>query len=73
VPESVQPKAGVSLEDLLHCLRSAVEAFYRQFAASNASWGYDSLLGRMSGRTWRRFRCIHAAHHFSFFRVPLRS
>jgi hypothetical protein len=72
-PESVQPTAGVSLDDSLHRLRAAVEAFDRKFAARNASWGYHSLLGRMNGRTWRRFHCIHAAHHFSFFRVPVRS
>ena len=72
-PESVQPTAGVSLDDALHRLRAAVEAFDRKIAASNASWGYQSLLGRMNGRTWRRFHCTHAAHHFSFFRVPVRS
>lgn len=67
-PESVHPSTDVSLGESLNRLRSAAEAFDRKLEASRSSWGWHSLLGRMSGRAWRRFHHIHAAHHFSFLR-----
>ena len=72
-PESVQPSDGVSLDEALRHLRAAAEAFDQKYASRNTSWGYHSLLGRMNGRAWGRFHRIHAAHHFSFVRVPARS
>jgi len=69
-PESVQPPADISLEQALSRLRAATEAFDAKFITPGSSWGYHSLLGKMSGRAWRRFHHIHAAHHFSFLKKP---
>lgn len=71
-PESVQPVEDVSLDASLERLRAAAAAFEQKYAGRNASWGYHSLLGRMSGRAWRRFHGVHAAHHFSFLK-PFRA
>ncbi len=67
-PRSVCPPEGVPLEAALSHLRTAAESFDKKCARSDVSWGYHSLLGRMSGRAWRRFHHIHSAHHFSFLR-----
>lgn len=66
-PESVAPSGSLSLPEALDRLEAAVEEFERKCSSPGASWGYHSLLGRMSSRAWRRFHVIHAAHHFSFF------
>jgi hypothetical protein len=65
-PESVQPSADASLQDAIRRLRKAAESFDVKFADRSEGWGVHSMLGRMNGRAWRRFHCIHAAHHFSF-------
>jgi len=67
-PDSVQPSAAMTQDSALSRLRAATEAFDRKCHTCDASWGYHSLLGRMSGRAWRRFHQIHAAHHLSFLR-----
>jgi len=67
-PASVTPSSSVLLDDALARLEDAAAAFERKCASSDSTWGYHSLLGRMSGRAWRRFHAIHAAHHFSFFK-----
>ena len=66
-PASVTPSSLVLLEDALARLENAAAAFDRKCSSPNSTWGYHALLGRMSGRAWRRFHAIHAAHHFSFF------
>ncbi len=66
-PESVAPSGSLSLPEALDRLQNAAEEFERKCSSPGATWGYHSLLGKMSGRTWRRFHTIHAAHHFSFF------
>ena len=72
-PESVQPSDDASLQDAILRLRRAAESFDVKFADRSQGWGVHSMLGRMNGRAWRRFHCIHAAHHFSLLRVPVRS
>jgi len=72
-PESVQPSDDASLQDAILRLRSAAESFDVKLADRSQGWGVHSMLGRMNGRAWCRFHCIHAAHHFSFLRVPVRS
>ena len=72
-PESVQPSDDASLQDAILRLRRAAESFDAKLADRSRAWGVHSMLGRMNGRAWRRFHCIHAAHHFSFVRVPERS
>ena len=72
-PESVQPSDDASLQDAILRLRRAAESFDVKFADRSQGWGVHSMLGRMNGRAWRPFQCIHAALHFSFVRVPLRS
>ncbi len=71
-PTSVTPTGSLSLSEALDRLEAAVEEFERKCSSPGASWSYHTLLGKMSGRTWRRFHTIHAAHHFSFF-APSRS
>lgn len=66
-PSSVAPSGTLSLPEALQRLEAASEAFERKCAAPVATWGYHSILGKMSGPSWRRFHSIHAAHHFSFF------
>ena len=66
-PASVAPSSSVSIEDALSRLEDAAAAFDRKCSSPRSTWGYHSLLGKMSGRAWRRFHSIHAAHHFSFF------
>jgi hypothetical protein len=68
-PASVTPSSSVLLDDALARLEDAAAAFDRKCASSDSTWGYHSLLGRMSGPAWRRFHAIHAAHHFSFFKA----
>ena len=68
-PESVTPSASVSLEDALSRLEDATAAFDRKCSSPGSTWGFHSMLGKMNGRTWRRFHSIHAAHHSSFFKV----
>lgn len=65
-PESVQPSDGVSLQEALIRLRRAAESFDAKFADRSRGWSVHSILGRMNGRAWRRFHCIHTSHHFSF-------
>jgi len=65
-PESVQPPKDASIDSALDRLRRAATAFDDKYASRRATWAYHSLLGRMTGRMWRRFHFIHAAHHFSF-------
>lgn len=71
-PESVAPSGSLSLPEALDRLQNAAEEFERKCSSPGATWGYHSLLGKVNGRTWRRFHAIHAAHHFSFF-APSRS
>ncbi len=66
-PESVAPSGSLSLPEALDRLQNAAEEFERKCSSPGATWGYHSLLGKMNGRTWRRFHTIHAVHHFSFF------
>jgi len=66
-PESLAPSGSQSLPDALDRLQTAAEEFERKCSSPGATWGYHSLLGKMSGRAWRRFHSIHAAHHFSYF------
>jgi len=66
-PESVAPSGSLSLPEALNRLEFAAEQFERKCSSPGATWGYHSLLGKMNGRTWRRFHTIHAAHHFSYF------
>ncbi|MGD2108958.1 MAG: DUF1569 domain-containing protein [Phycisphaerae bacterium] len=68
-PASVAPSNSVSLEEALSRLEEAAAAFARKCSSPRSTWGYHSLLGKMSGRAWRRFHSIHAAHHFSFFKA----
>lgn len=72
-PESVAPSGSLSLPEALDRLQAAAEEFERKCSSTGASWGYHSILGKMSGRTWRRFHAIHAAHHFSHFIDTARS
>jgi hypothetical protein len=65
-PQSVQPSADMPQDSTVLRLRAAAEAFDLKYNTRGVSWGYHSLLGRMSGRAWRRFHQIHAAHHFAF-------
>ncbi len=72
-PASVAPSGSVLLDDGIKRLEDAAAAFDRKCSSPHSTWGYHSLLGKMSGRTWRRFHSIHAAHHFSFFKAELGS
>ena len=65
-PESVQPSGDVALQEALTRLRRAAESFDAKFTDRSRGWGVHSMLGPMSGPAWRRFHCMHAAHHFSF-------
>lgn len=67
-PASVTPSSSVLLDDALARLEDATAAFDRKCASPDSTWGYHSLLGKMSARAWRRFHAIHAAHYFSFFK-----
>jgi len=67
-PESVRPDDEADLEKSLKYLRAAIFDFERKMRDASATWGYHSMLGRMTGRLWRRFHRIHAKHHFSFVR-----
>jgi hypothetical protein len=71
-PDSVAPSGLLSLPEALDRLEFATEEFQRKCSSPGATWGYHSLLGKMNGRSWRRFHAIHAAHHFSYF-APGRS
>ncbi len=67
-PSSVAPTGTLTVPEAIDRLQVACEAFEQKCASPGASWGYHSILGKMSSRSWRRFHSIHAAHHFSFFR-----
>ena len=64
-PVCVSPSGAVLLEDAIGRLEAAVAAFDRKRSSPCSTWGHHSLLGKMTGRAWRRFHSIHAAHHFS--------
>lgn len=68
-PASVVPSSSVLIEDALSRLEDAAAAFDRKCSSPRSTWGYHSLLGKMSGIAWRRFHTIHATHHFSFFKA----
>ena len=70
-PESVRPADEIPLEEALTKLASAVEAFEEKCIRADATWSEHTYLGRLNARGWRRFHCIHAAHHFSLLRTPL--
>lgn len=72
-PDSVAPSGCLPIEDTLNRLRTASADFDRKLSSPGATWGYHSLLGKMNGRSWRRFHSIHAAHHFRYFTTDSRS
>lgn len=67
-PNSVRPGGQLGTEDALDRLESAITAFESKCECPEATWGYHTMLGRMTGKRWRRFHTIHAAHHFRIFR-----
>lgn len=67
-PISIAPTGTLTLPDALDRLQDACEALEQKCASPGASWGYHSILGKMSGASWRRIHLNHAAHHFAFFR-----
>ncbi len=67
-PDVVVPSDAPELDRTLAQLEQAAAAFEQKYARGAAAWVYHPLLGRMSGRQWRRFHIIHAAHHFAQFR-----
>jgi hypothetical protein len=68
-PDSVAPSGSISLNEALGRLETAAVKFDQKCSSTGATWGYHSMLGKLSGRAWRRFHSIHAAHHFSFFKA----
>lgn len=69
-PGTVTPQGTMPLPEALNRLAVATAEFDRKCAAPNATWGYHSILGRMSARAWHRFHTVHARHHFRFFHLP---
>lgn len=68
-PDMVVPSNSPRLDLSLDRLEAAVKYFESAFDRPGMRWPDHPLLGAMSGKEWRRFHSIHAAHHFSFFRV----
>lgn len=68
-PDMVMPTAAPDFAATVQRLEIAIEAFEQKLKRPAARWVYHPLLGCMSGRQWRRFHAIHAAHHFTYFRT----
>lgn len=69
-PDLVVPSNSPDLESSLDRLEAAVTLFVRACDRRGMRWPDHPILGAMSGKEWGRFHSIHAAHHFSFFRLP---
>ncbi len=70
-PQEVVPSDAPDLATMLQRLELAIEAFEDKLARPAARWVDHPLLGKMSGRQWRRFHAIHARHHLRLFRAPV--
>lgn len=70
-PHLVVPSNSPPLNTMLDRLEAAIRGFEQAFDRSESRWPDHPVLGPMSGREWRRFHSLHAAHHFKFFRDPL--
>lgn len=69
-PKEVVPSDAPDLVATLQRLELAIGAFESKLARPAARWVYHPLLGKMSGRQWRRFHAIHAEHHLKQLRAP---
>lgn len=68
-PQQVAPSNSQRLDVGLDRLDAAVKDFERACDRGGTRWPGHPVFGSMSGEDWRRFHSIHAAHHFSFFRI----
>src|SRR5688500_5529633 len=62
VQETYLPRAGLTADSEAETLRAAIARF-EQFTGE---FDEHPLLGRFSPDQWRRFHCLHCAHHLSF-------
>lgn len=72
MPEGVEVPASVLSPSPSHDDRAEAEALRAtivQFLQAPEPFAPHPLFGRLSGDEWRRFHCIHCAHHLSFL-VP---
>ena len=66
-PDTVAPSDSPSLEETITRLEIAIRTFEQKLASASPNWTDHPILGSMSGRQWRRFHSIHAAHHLACF------
>lgn len=62
LPKAIQPTPGLDATAEVERLRRAVDAFL----ATPAPAGVHPFFGTMTPEQWRRYHCIHCAHHMSF-------
>ncbi len=62
LPEKYAPKPGLDARAEAEALRAAIGLF----AAHTGPPTVHPLFGRLTAEEWRRFHCIHAAHHLGY-------
>lgn len=61
-PKMYLPRPGGAADKEAEALRAAMA----RFASHPGPFDEHPLFGRMTGAQWRRFHCVHCAHHLSF-------